>query len=42
MLLSKRENEYTTNTKDLENATFVAVIRALLGAFNTQRNVSAL
>lgn len=42
MLLSKRENGYTMNTNDLENATSVAVIVALLGTFNTGSNVNTL
>ena len=42
VLLSERENGCTTNTNGLENATFVAVIMALLGAFNTQSNINTL
>lgn len=42
VLLPKREHGYTAHTNDLENAAFVAVITASLGAFNTQSDVSAL
>ena len=42
MLLSERGNGYRTNTNHLENAAFVAVIVALLGAFSTQSSINAL